>query len=180
MTRSTSYAGRAAGTAALTLLLALSHVRADEVIDRVMAVAAGEVVMASDVRAARELGLIDPGAAPDPDREILSRLIDRALMLDEVERYAPPEPDAALIDRTVSTVRGRFASDSAFERALARAGLDNRRLRDLVRQDLRIRSYLAQRFAADTPTELQTAVDEWLASLRRRSEIVDLYDTQPR
>src|SRR5688572_16286271 len=74
-------------------------VLADEIIDRVLAVAAGNLIMLSDVNAARDLGLIVPGEAADPSREILSRLIDRALVLAEVDRYAPPEPEAAAVDR---------------------------------------------------------------------------------
>lgn len=43
-----------------------------ELIDRVLAVAAGEVITLSDVRAARELGRVDVGQAADPVRAVLS------------------------------------------------------------------------------------------------------------
>src|SRR5688500_2664802 len=72
---------------------------ASEVIDRVLAVAAGNLIMLSDVTAALEFGLVPRGAAPDPVRETLSRLIDRAIILAEVDRYAPPEPDTDAVDR---------------------------------------------------------------------------------
>src|SRR5262245_29227888 len=63
-----------------------------ETIDRVLAVAAGQIITLSDVNAARDLGIATPGAAADPVRAVLSQLIDRELVLAEVERYAPPEP----------------------------------------------------------------------------------------
>src|SRR5262249_57924171 len=107
-----------------------------------LAVVAGDLIMMSDVAAARDLGLVPLGKGSDPIREVLSRLIDRALMLDEVERYAPPEPVAADIDRELSTVRSRFASPAAFEMELMRLGINEAHVREILRQDMRLRAYL--------------------------------------
>jgi hypothetical protein len=153
----------------------VARVSADEVIDRVLAVVAGDLIMLSDVRAARDLGLVDPGDAPDADRAVLLQLIDRSLILNEVDRYAPPEPNSDAVDRALDTVRGRFASRPAFESALTRVGLDEGQLRAMVRQNLRIRAYLDQRFVAETPERSRAIVDGWVAGLRSRAEIVDLY-----
>lgn len=155
--------------------LLVARVSGDEVIDRVLAVVAGDLIMLSDVRAARDLGLVDPGAAPDPDRAVLLQLIDRALILNEVDRYAPPEPNADSVDRAIDTVRGRFASRQAFEAALSRVGLDEGQVRAVLRQNLRIRAYLDQRFVAETPERSRAIIDSWVAGLRGRAEIVDLY-----
>lgn len=160
----------------LTVLLAASgQLRADETIDRVLAVVAGDIIMLSDVRAARELGLVDPGSVPDRDRAVLSQLIDRALILDEVERYAPPEPSPDAIDRAFRAVRARFESAAAFAAALARVGFDEPQLRATLRQDLRIGAYLDQRFAGETPERGAAIIAEWVAGLRSRAPIVDLY-----
>jgi hypothetical protein len=148
---------------------------ADEIIDRVLAVVAGDVIMLSDVRAARDLGLIDPGAAPDPDRVVLSQLIDRALILDEVERYAPPEPNADALERALNDVHARFRSDRDFDAALARVGLDDRQLHAMLRQNLRMRAYLDQRFAGETRERGEAIIAAWVAGLRSRAAIVDLY-----
>ncbi len=148
-------------------------------------------------------------------RAVLSKLIDRELVLAEVDRYAPPEPAAAAVDREVARVRARFASASAFDAALARSGIDVAHLRGTMRDDLRIRAYLDQRFTVRPPTdeemgtyyrdhaaaftrdgrqmpfeaarpeiaqalaarERQALVDDWIAGLRRRAEITDLYLT---
>ena len=117
-----------------------------ETIDRVLAIAAGVVITLSDVHAARDFQLVPYDRSGDPTREILTQLIERTLILGEVERYAPPEPDDAAVTRSLDEVRGRFASGEAFKLALARVGLEERHLREVVRQDLRIRSYLDQRF----------------------------------
>jgi hypothetical protein len=198
-----------AGAAAF--LLATSA-RAQELIERVMAVVAGEVITLGDVTAARDLGLVPPPSGPEPVGEALALLIDRSLMLVEVERYAPPEPDAAAVDREVQRVRMRFASPGALDAVLARAGVDEAYLREFVRQDLRIRAYLDQRFTVAEPEEdelraydeakragqprtdsfeqardgiraafvaerRKALVDTWVAGLRRRAEIVNLYLT---
>ena len=145
-----------------------------ETIDRVLAVASGQLILLSDVIAARELGLQSAAGGADPVRAILSKLIDRELMLTEVERYGPPEPTPDALDREVAAVRARFASPAAFESAIARSGINEQHLRETLRQDLRIRAYLNQRFAVADPRR-QTLIDEWLTSLRRRGDVVDLY-----
>lgn len=161
----------------LVLVLGAASASAQETIDRVVAVVAGDLIMLSDVRAARQLGLVDPGGTPDPDRAVLSVLIDRLLILDEVDRYAPPEPSADAVERALGAIEARLGRPDAVADALARAGTDEPQLRDRLRQDLRIRAYLDQRFAADTPEHGKAMIDAWVTGLRRRAEIVDLYRT---
>jgi hypothetical protein len=139
------------GTAAVWLLLSAAGPGA-EVLDRVLAVVSGELVLMSDVRAARTFGFIITEGA-DPDGQALARLIDRALILTEVERFAPPEPEAAAVDKGVAAVRQQFASQDAFTAALAHAGIEERHLREYVRQDLRMNAYLDQRFTSVPPAD---------------------------
>jgi hypothetical protein len=75
----------------------------------------------------------------------LDALIDRVLVLEEVERYQPPEPDPAAVERGVAAVRAAHAS--SYESALLTSGLDEGFVRQWVRNELRIEGYLAQRFA---------------------------------
>jgi hypothetical protein len=145
-----------------------------ETIDRVLAVVAGQLITLTDVRAAIDLGLQSPAGAADPVRAVLDKLIDRELVLAEVDRYAPPEPAAEAVDREVAQVRSRFESPVAFEASLARSGIDEKHLRETLRQDLRMRAYLDQRFSA-APDRRANAVGEWMDGLRRRGEVTDLY-----
>jgi hypothetical protein len=137
---------------AALLWLLLSAVPGAEVLDRVLAVVSGDLILMSDVRAARDFGFITVGGA-DPDGQALARLIDRALILAEVERFAPPEPEATAVDRGLAVVRERFPSEAAFAAALARAGIESRHLREYVRQDQRMTAYLDQRFTTGPPPE---------------------------
>jgi hypothetical protein len=168
----------------LCFVAAVAHA---EVLDRVLAVVGGEVITLTDVTAAREFGLaVAPANAPDPTRAILTQLIDRELILAEVERYVPPEPAAAAVNEGLRIIRERFPNDEAYRAALERSGIDENHLRETVRQNLRIRTYLSERFVAPpgTPTPpdgrdpQQALIDEWVAGLRRRAAIVDLYVTE--
>jgi hypothetical protein len=156
--------------------LMASSLRADT-IDRVLAVVAGQLITLTDVTAARDLGLQTADDAADPIRAILTKLIDRELILAEVDRYAPPEPGAEAVDREVARVRARFPSVEAFEATLQRSGIDEKHLRETVRQDLRVEAYLNQRFTS-AGDRRQQSIDEWMAGLRRRGDVIDLYLTR--
>ncbi len=160
----------------MALIGALLFARAPrvETIDRVLAVVAGQLITLTDVTAARDLGLQSADGASDPVRAVLTKLIDRELVLAEVERYAPPEPTADAVDREVQRVRERFASQAAFDLALARSGIDEKHLRETLRQDLRTRAYLDQRFPT-AAARRQALIDEWMAGLRRRGDVMDVY-----
>jgi hypothetical protein len=147
---------------------------AAELLDRVMAVANGEVILLSDVRAAQRLSLIDSAGPQANDAAAVAALIERALVLDEVNRYAPPDPQPDAVRAAVEDVRRRFASAGAFAATLAEVGVTEAQLAERVRQDLRIRAYLTQRFNTDTPANSTTAIADWVAGLRRRASILDL------
>lgn len=132
----------------LALLLVASTARAQpgELIERTLAIVGGQVITLSDVNAAIALGLIDVTNEAPPVAAATSRLVDRLLILREVQRYAPPDPNDAAIDARLDEVRAKPGAGLA--RALELTGFTEARLRAWVRDDLRSQVYLAQRFAA--------------------------------
>jgi hypothetical protein len=165
--RLTNWSG-GAGLLALPLVVLLAWApvsSAGPIIDRVLAVVSGTILTLSDVHAAIGLGLVHTEGAEDPVAAGLEQLIERALMLTEVERYAPPEPDAAALEARVRGLRSRFPSEEQLERALAAYGITEARLRGIARDDLRLQAYLAQRFAASAPVR----DEEVLAYYRERA-----------
>lgn len=150
-----------------------------EIIDRVVAVVDGQVVTLTDAMASLRFGFVQPQPGTDPVRSAIDQLIERQLVLIEVERYGPPEPPAAVIEDAVSALRARFGSASQLATALAQSGLAEDQLRRRLRDDLRIRSYLDQRFApvgqAADAERRATLIREWIAGLRRRAEVTVLY-----
>jgi len=148
------------------LVLAAGGSRAGELIDRVLAVVSGETITQSDVQGALALGLIEAAGGGDPAAAALSQLIDRTLMLAEVKRFAPSEPTMREVQARIEQMQQRFDSPAARARALAALGIDEERLQLLARDDLRIRAYLAGRFAG-TPQPTEQQVDEYLRAGRQ-------------
>ncbi len=145
-----------------------------EVIDRVMAVVDGQPITLSDVDAALAFHLVDQPAQVEPLAGALDRLIDRALMLADVERYRPAPPPAEPIDAQVAEIERRAGSAAALDRQLAAVGLSRELLRRWIRDDMMIRAYLDERFGVSTPAR-PGLVRDWIAGLRRRAEITTPY-----
>lgn len=174
-------------------LWALGHAAQAEIIDRVLAILPGQIITLSDVEAALDLGLVEAPAGGDRIAAGLNAVVDRVLMLNEVRRIAPPEPASATIDARVARVRQRFSSPAELSRVLAARGIDETVLRLYAADDLRLASYLDERFsAAAQPTEEEirqagesarvrltaerrnTLIAAWVAELRRRADVTVL------
>ena len=164
-----------------------------EVIDRVLAILPGQIITLSDVEAALDLGLVEAPAGTERLTEGLSAVIDRVLMLNEVRRVTPAEPSPAAIDARVARIRQRFATPADLSRVLAARGLDETVVRLYAADDLRLASYLDERFsAASQPTDEEirqagesarqrltderrrTLIGAWAAELRRRADVTVL------
>jgi len=146
-----------------------------EVIDRTLALVGGQPITLSDARAAIAFGLVENGRAADPIPDVTRELVDRELILREVQRYAPASPGDAQVEARLDEIRKRFADTAAFNRMLDLYGFTEVRLRAWVRDDLRTQAYLAQRFAsASTVKDRTELITDWLSELRRRTDVVIL------
>ena len=177
--------------------------------ERTLAIVGGAVVTQSDVDTAVRLGLVEAGASALQARAT-GAVIERWLMLHEVARFSPAEPDPAAVEARLMAVRARAGGDGPLEAVLTAGGFTTARLTAWLRDDLRITAYLDQRFAsAGVPpdadvtafaaahrAELEQAgvppaalheaarerlvaarrrdlISDWLADLRRRTEVVE-------
>ena len=141
-------------------LLVTLGVAQPELLDRTLALVGGQAITLSDVRAAIALGLVDhPKAGVG---EVTSRLVDRELILREVQRYAPPTPEESMVESRLASIRQRLGG--SFNATLEAHGLTETRVRGWIRDDLRTQAYLAQRFAS--------------ASLPSDSEVAAVYNRQ--
>ena len=146
----------------LAIVAALT-VAQPELLDRTLALVGGQPITLSDARAASALGLIDNRQGSLTD--VTTRLVDRALVLREVQRYAPPAPEESLVESRLAAIRQRL--DGSFKATLEAHGLTETRLRGWIRDDLRTQAYLAQRFAsASQPSDSEVAA----AFSRQRAE----------
>ena len=200
-------------TLCLITLTLSSPARAD-VIDRILATVGGALILQSDAVAAARLGFVELPAQGDRLQFTLDRLIERRLMLIEVDRYAPPEPPRPVLDERMQQIDQRIGSGERLDAILRETGFTVEQLRLYVRDDLRIEAYVQQRFGtayrpsdeevvahyrsheseftkdgkvlpfetvrdlarSSLITERQAAaVREWMAGLRRRTEVNVLY-----
>jgi hypothetical protein len=144
----------------LVALVAALTVAQPQLLDRTLALVGGQPITLSDARAAVALGLID--AAQGSIADLTTRLVDRELVLREVQRYAPPAPAESVVEARLAAIRQRLAGSLAA--ILVEHGFTDTRLRAWIRDDLRTQAYLAQRFAS--------------ASLPGDAEVVAAYTRQ--
>jgi hypothetical protein len=113
------------------------------------------------------LGLVAIPKSGDAIASATSALVDRELVLREVQRYAPPAPAETAIDTRLDDIRRRVPAPGALATLLQAHGFTDARLRAWVRDDLRAEAYLAQRFAsASLPSDTDVAA----AYTRQRAE----------
>jgi hypothetical protein len=117
--------------------------KAQELLDRVVARVGADAITQMDLKAALGFGIVNSGSAADEERVGLTQLIERQLELAEVPR-AQPEPDDAAVNAEVTRMKqhaGANAND-----LMTSTGVDDERLRDLAHDSLRIQTYLENRF----------------------------------
>lgn len=132
--------------------------RNQELLDRTLALVGGQPITLSDARAAMTLGLVASDRSADPIPGVVGRLVDRELVLREVQRYAPPAPSESAVSARLDEIHKRVTGDAPLASVLDRFGFTEARLVAWVRDDLRTQAYLAQRFAsASTPSDAQIA-----------------------
>ena len=164
------------------LVTPLTPVTQSETLDRILAVVAGNVIMLSDVRAFIDLGLVEAGGEAAQEAVVLEHLIERRLILDEVNRYGVADPPAAAVERRLAAVRDRFTPTEAFATALDLVGLTEADLRQMLRDDLRRDVYLEDRFAVSerlTEAELRDYFEEHRAEFTRNGRPLSFIEAGP-
>ena len=144
-------------------IVAALTVAQPELLDRTLALVGGQPITLSDVRAAVALGLIDNPKGTLTD--VTTQLVDRALVLREVQRYAPPTPEESVVESRLAAIRQRLGG--SFNATMEAHGFTETRVRGWIRDELRTQAYLAQRFAsASLPSDSEVAA----AYNRQRAE----------
>ena len=147
-----------AGSVALAvtaLSTVLGPLGAQQLLDRIVARVNGRFVTLTDLRAAVALGVVDVSEDVD-ELAAIGPLVDRHLILSEVERFAPPEPAAAAISQEAAILTAGVGP--RLDAMMASTGIDDVGIRGIARDNLRIRAYLDQRFGtAEQLTEGEVA-----------------------
>jgi hypothetical protein len=131
----------------LTFLWVLAHpiLRAQQVIDRIVARVDNDVILLSDVRLLASYQLLVDGKS-ESDWEILNRLIDQWIVRNEAAVARTPKPPEAEIDRGEQRLLQSFASKEDYEARRKLAGLSVADIRRFTADQIYLNSYLDSRF----------------------------------
>ena len=161
-------------------MVGLSSLSAQQLLDRVVARVEGYAITLTDVQAALGLGVtqVPPGA--DPIETGTQQMIDRQLLLAEVQRFPPPEPSAAAVDREVTQLKLR--AGAGLGPLMQSTGLTEGRIREIARDSLRILDYLDQRFGTTVQVgdeDVARYYREHESEFRRGGDLIPFDEAEP-
>lgn len=119
-----------------------------ELVDRVVAVVDEDPILQSEVTQVYELRMVrrlDGEIDRALRRRILDQLIEQRLRFHEIDSFGFVELPTEEVEKGFAGIRGRFASDSAFEIRLKKVGLEADSLRQLVARQLMVLTYVDER-----------------------------------
>jgi hypothetical protein len=126
-------------------VLASPLLRAQEVIDRIVARVENDVILLSDVRLLSHYQLLVDGKS-EGEPEILDRLIDQWIVRNEATVARTPQPSDQDVSRGLQRLQQSFASKEDYEARRKLAGLTEEEVRRLTADQIYLNSYLDTRF----------------------------------
>ena len=154
---------------AAVMTIPWGSLRAQEVVDRIMARVENDVILLSEVRALSRYQQFLDGQS-ESDAQILDRLIDQWIVRTEADASQTPRPAEADIDRGLSRVRDSFASDEEYQTRRKQAGLSEPDVRAMVAWQLYLSNYLDSRFRAAVRIDPKEIEDFYQTSLVPRAK----------
>lgn len=156
---------------------------AAKLVDRVVAVVDEDPILRSDIERVIGLGLVARAAGESDatlERRVLDGLIEERLRMHEIARYDFDQAPLDEADRQLETLRSRFATEEAWRIELARLGLDETRVRELLARQLVVLAFVEERLGPRVFVgleDIQAYFEQELApELRRRGETVPAID----
>ena len=136
---------------ALLLTFALAAVCRAEIIDRIAVTVGRRVITQSDILMEIRLSAFMNQSEPDfgaaPRKKTAERLVERALLENEMEIGNYPTPTPAEVQKQLDTFKKeRFPTEDAFRKALARYGITEEELRRYLSEQLAVLRFIDARF----------------------------------
>jgi hypothetical protein len=129
----------------LGLLPMPGRVRAQEVVDRIVARVETYIILLSDVRELSRYQTFLDGKAQS-DSNILNRLIDQWIVRSEAGVARFPQPSDEDVDRSIERLKRSFSSPEEFQTRQKQSGITDDEIRRFVRAQLYLSNYLDSRF----------------------------------
>jgi len=144
------------------LLPVSGHVRAQEMVDRIVARVETEIILQSDVRQlSRYQAFLD--GKPQSDADILNRLIDQWIVRSEAGVARFPQPSEEDVNRSIERLKRSFSSPEEFQTRQKQSGITDDEIRRFVRAQLYLSNYLDSRFRPSIQID-EKAIEEFYRS----------------
>jgi peptidyl-prolyl cis-trans isomerase SurA len=119
--------------------------RAQELIDRIVARVENDVILLSEIQELARYQLLVDGKS-ESDEQILNRLIDQWIVRNEANLARFPLPSDEEVDRSMASLKRSFSSPEEFEERKRQSGFSDPELRQVLRSQLFLSNYLDARF----------------------------------
>jgi peptidyl-prolyl cis-trans isomerase SurA len=147
--------------------------RAQELVDRIVAVVDDDAILLSEVDRALALTIIQSEEGEEDRaarRRTLDWLIEQRLRFHEVERYGFPAAQASAVDHQLSAIRARIGSAEQFREQLEAIGIDEAGLRQIVAQQLQVVTFVEERLGLRVFVSLSDIESYYETEVRPRLE----------
>jgi hypothetical protein len=127
------------------LLPVPDRIRAQEVVDRIVARVETDIILLSDVHQLNRYQVFLDGKAQS-DAEILNRLIDQWIVRSEAIVARFPQPSDDDVNRSIERLKRSFSSPEEFQERQKQSGITDEEIRRFLRAQLYLSNYLDSRF----------------------------------
>lgn len=151
------------------LLPVAGPIRAQEVIDRIVARVETDIILLSDVRQLSHYQAFLDGKA-QTDSDILNRLIDQWIVRSEAGVARFPQPSEDDINRSIERLKRAFSSPEEFQARQKQSGITDDEIRRFVRAQLYLSNYLDSRFRPAIQIDEKAVEDFYKSRVVPRAE----------
>ena len=138
--------------------IANPHTGAEVTLDRVVAIVNNDLILESDVEAERRFAAFEPFSVPKAITrdQIINRLIDRRLILQQMELQPQPPVTDAEVDAEIALLRKSLPkcaiyhceTEAGWEKFVSDQGFTMQELRDRWRERMEMLRFIEERFRA--------------------------------
>ena len=154
---------------AALVLVAAPWLRAQQLIDRIVARIENDIILLSDIRELSRYQQIVDGKA-ESDADILNRLIDQWIVRNEAKAALFPQPSEEDINRSLQRLKRSFSSPEAFEERKKQTGLSDEDVLRMLKSQLYLSNYLDTRFRPSIQIDEQAIEDFYKTRVVPRAE----------